>query len=46
LVANQSELGQSLLLGALPRILHEITSNNADATSTFSFAGAVTGDRK
>ena len=46
LLANQSELGQSLLLGAPARGVHHITSNNADGTSVFSFAGALTDDRR
>jgi hypothetical protein len=33
LLANQRELGLSLLLGTLARGLHHITSHNADSTS-------------
>jgi hypothetical protein len=46
LLANQRELGQSLLLGTLPRGLHHITSYNPGGTSVVSFAGAVTDDRR
>lgn len=46
LIANHSELGQSLLLRAFPRALHHITSDSTDGTSVSSFAGAITDDRR